>query len=319
MNQSTQPEATVKNTHRFFELKPNIVSYSSDKGGLLHNAIARLKSPQIVAYVLCRGRNVTIEGIDCSALSPMDLSLTNSTGETALKLAETELLKSSTYTDIDDIVAIKLINNFIDLAKTENFEEIAYKMEHYEATYNTEKNVILAQSRETDIAKDPTDPKLRFREGQRITDVRKNTMPHYPSFDKEWKDQDTQNTRRVFISAYRDDNFPLMERAIMNHKIKFKGSDTVSELAYKAIDQNCLHMASNLLKQGSASLDYTPEGETQTLKDKYNLKKAQIAADGQVKTGLKISLKRAVTIGNLQNSEPDNRPPKKSKDANTRS
>lgn len=288
MTDSTSPKETVETIHKLFKLSPKMVNYTGEKGGTLHYAISKLKSPKIVAYLLCRGQNVTIEGIDCSTLDPIDLSLQNSAGENALELAEIELLKSSMHTDIDDAVATKIINDFINLAKLGHFEEIAHKMEHYQATYNTEKNILLAHPRETDIAKEATNSRVKFDEEQIVSDVEKNTMPHYPSFDKEWKKQDNQNTRSAFINAYRDNDFPQMERAISKYKIKFKGSDTVSELAYEAINHNCLNMAYELVKQGSASQNYIPEGETVTLQDKYNIKKAQIAADGQVKTGLNI-------------------------------
>lgn len=320
MKEKTNLDVTVDNVHSIFQKTPSMISHTSSDfngGGTLHYAIENLKSPKIVAYLLCRGKNVIIEGIDCSALPPMDLNLQNSAGETALELAEIELLKSPTYTDIDDKVAIKLINNFIKLAKKGNFEKIAHKMEHYEAAYNTEKNILLAKPKETDIAKEPTPPKIRFKEEDQLIDTKENTMPHYPSFDKEWKEQDSANIRRSFISAYRNDNFPLMQKLIHTYKIKFKGSDTVSELAYEAIDHNCIHMTYELVNQGSANPDYTPKKQTESLKDKYNNKKAQIKkaqteADLQVKEALATNLKRHIDV-NSENKDLINSPPKKSK------
>ncbi|MCT4634970.1 MAG: hypothetical protein N4A31_01810 [Rickettsiales bacterium] len=235
----------------------------------------------------------------------MDLSLQNSAGQTALELAKIELLKSHTYTNMDDIVAIKLINDFIKLAQTGDFQKIAHKMENYEATYNREKNILLAKPRNTDIAKEPTETKVKFMKGAQITDVSNNTMPHYPSFDEEWRRKNNANIRQEFISAYRDNNFPLMQRVISAYKIKFKGSDTVSELAYEAIDRNCLRMTYDLLRQGSASKDYVPKGRTETLKDKYNLRSAQIKADLQVKEALAKSFKRPIDENkDLSNTTP---------------
>jgi hypothetical protein len=316
MPEKTNLDATVENVHDLFQKTPAMVEQTSphfNGGGTLHYAIEEIKSPKITAYLLCRGQNVTIEGINCLGLTPMNLNILNAAGETALELAEIELLKLPTYTNIDDIVAIKLINDFIELAEAKNFREIEHKIENYEATYNTEKNIFLAHPRETDITKPPTPTKIKFKEGTQLTHVEKNTMPHYPSFDKEWKEQDTDNTRSVFIDAYQNNNFSLMEAAINKYNIKFKGSDTVSELAYKAVDRGCLHMTYNLVKQGSASHDYIPEGKTETLQEKYNMKKAKIAADNQVPTGLAIKLKRSATTAELTIPGDTNLPKKQDK------
>ncbi len=317
MKKTSPLEANIENIHRLFEVETDPITLSTDKGEILHNVVSRLKSPKIAAYILCRGKNVIIEGIDCSTLSPIDLSLQNSAGQTALELSEIELLKSYTYTNIDDIVSIKLINDFIKLAQTGDFQKIADTMENYEATYNKEKNILLVKPRNTDIAKEPTEPKVKFMKGEKITDVCNNTMPHYPSFDEEWIRQSNANIRQDFINAYRENSFPLMQRVISAYKIKFKGSDTISELAYEAIDRNCLRMTYDLLRQGSASKYYVPKGRTETLKDKYNLrsaqikqaqiKQAQIQANSQVKEALATSFKRPID----ENKDLSNTPPTK--------
>lgn len=312
MKQSAPMKANIENIHKLFESKPNLVNQFSEKGSFLHDAIGRLRSPQIVGYLLCRGKDVVIDGIDCSVLTPMNLSIQNSLGENAFMLAKNELSKTSSSINIKDIVEIKLINNFIKLAQKGNFEKIAHKVENYKSTYNAEVNIYLTKPRKTDIATEPTESKVRFRADSELTEAVENAMPHYPSFDDEWKEQNNKDIRRAFITAYTNNNYSQMQDLIHTYNIKFKGSDTVSELAYKAIDYNCLHMTYDLLIQGSATPDYIPEGKTKTLKDSYNFKKAEIAADMQVKRELANALKRPVDM-NIENKDLSNSPPKKSK------
>ena len=254
-----------------------------DNGSILHYLV-QLKKPEAVAYLISRGQDVTIGDIACKDLKAINLNMRNQNGQTALEAAKHLLSQNENE---EEAIKMRLIINFIELAQSNDpqyFDVIAAKIDHLEATYQAERNVIRTKAQATDLAKIPTASRVTF--SKNLEDIIEHSMPHHPSFDQQSEQQvlalaedpaiqkifiDSQIIgKRKFLKAYKEDNFPQMEKAIIEHQLKFTRSDTISELAYEAINKNCLKMTKFLVRQGSASSNYIPNGETMLLKEKYD-------------------------------------------------
>lgn len=330
--------SSVMFIHDLVERRPEILDSQNPENGdsFLHGLIREGTRFDAIAYLLTRGLDIrNADGIECKDLSAIDIHTTNNAGKTPYRLAEELYYESAMHKPKSMATAKrKLILDLIGSAEEKQLTRFLNDLATYKANLFIDKNDLeepsphkpsdslstsILLSLDNSLRNEISYPYLSesleedaAAKGARVSFheqiLYEHEMPHYPSFDQHWKMLDIANNRYKFIEAYNSKNFSAMEKAILDHEIIFKGSDTISELAYEGINHNCLKMAKFLLKQGSAEASYTPQGEAISLKDKLNQAITLNNARRQAKAAL-----QGIRTKEGESTNPNSSPSKKQK------
>lgn len=281
---------SVKELDRQLNHNPSLLSHDFGNGdNILHIFIKKRGNFEAISYLIGRGHNLTTsEGIDCARLSPIDLSAQNNSGQNITQLTESLITQKNTNTlqEIKSIIQAAENNTLEEFFSKDNISERRLRRIELKHGSIASDNIALitslmqAELNSTNPSfnstetRSPTTKSLTWKAPTLLTREHEHIMPHYPSFNKKWNTKDPEYLgKRSFIEAYNNDDFIKMQEAIENYQIEFECNDTLSKLAYEAANQKHLYMANYLMKKGYVPRDYKPDGEFQSIQEKFDLAK----------------------------------------------
>lgn len=283
---------SVKELDRHLNSNPDLFSYDFGNGdNLLHALIRSKRNFQAISYLISRGHNLTTaEGINCATLSPIDLSAQNNSGKTAIQLTE-ELFAVRNIPKVVNILSdikaaiqaaqTNTLDDFFSQTKVHQriMRDVTVKHDPITADDGTVA-ISLAQAEvnttipplEINKIRDQSRKSLTWNAPHLLEKEHEHIAPHYPNFNKEWSARNPDNLgKRAFILAYKNDDFIEMQAAIQNYQIEFEPNNTLSHLAYEAANQKHLYMVNYLIRKGYVDPNYKPDGETQTIQEKFDI------------------------------------------------